>query len=83
MRRGRAILQHGSIILAPNPDLFKQVFGAKLYSPKLLETFSISQILTALTKATQQCFKVRLVREPLSQEEWQEICLLSNSLFGV
>ena len=68
--------------LAANPDLFRQVFGATLYSTKLLETFSISQILTALTKATQECFKVELVTEPLSQEEWQEICLLSNSLFG-
>ncbi|NJL37972.1 MAG: lipoate--protein ligase family protein [Leptolyngbyaceae cyanobacterium SM1_4_3] len=67
-----AILQHGSMRLNPDPDLFKQVFGVELEAIAL-PFYSKETIIEALTTAAQRCFNLHLTPQPLSETEWQEI----------
>jgi len=83
LRRGSAILQHGSIRLAPDPDLFAQVFGAAAVDG--LPTALLSQlgcnnltdaqvrVVEALTIAAADWFQIECVVQPLSEAEWQAI----------
>ena len=77
LRRGKAILQHGSIRLEPDVQLFTQVFGEAMPPINLPLTQrgnSLIQIVVdALTKATADCFNVKLEKQSLSGEEWQAI----------
>lgn len=79
-RRGDAILQHGSMRLCPDPDLFKRVFdvpleplqlpwelGFSLDHTQLLP--AITSIVDALTIAACECFGIHLVIQPLSEQE--------------
>lgn len=72
LHRNGTTLQHGSIRLNPDPDLFKQVFGITL---EAIASFPYSKetIIEALTASAQQCFNIHLTPQPLSQKEWQEI----------
>ncbi|MBD1920541.1 lipoate--protein ligase family protein [Microcoleus sp. FACHB-831] len=82
LRRGNAILQHGSMRLQPDTQLFTQVFGEELLPVKL----PISQrgdalihtVVDALTSAAANCFGVELVMQPLSEDEWQAITVKSK-----
>jgi lipoate-protein ligase A len=83
LRRSSAILQHGSMRLAPDPDLFGQVFGAAAVDD--LPTGLLSQlggtsltaaqvcVTEALTIAAADWFQVKLVIKPLSEAEWHAI----------
>ncbi|UBF29182.1 lipoate--protein ligase family protein [Kovacikia minuta CCNUW1] len=77
LRRGNAILQHGSIQLQPDEDLFYQVFGVKPATPKL--PFSLPEkplletVMTVLTDAAIDSFGIDLKIQPLSKSEWDEI----------
>lgn len=78
LRRGSAILQHGSMRLEPDAALFSQVFGAEsLPLPKLplkLSGEALTQaVMEALTAAARTCFGVELVTQPLSEAEWQAV----------
>lgn len=73
--RGGAILQHGSMRLAPNRALFAEVFGegevvkgAAQHQPVL-----IPSIVDALMNAAERCFNIQLAIQPLSETEWQTI----------
>ncbi|MEZ2225526.1 lipoate--protein ligase family protein [Microcoleus sp.] len=77
LRRGDAILQHGSMRLQPDLDLFYQVFGEELITMKLplaqegndlMET-----VIEALKVAACRCFEIYLEVQPLSEREWLEI----------
>jgi lipoate-protein ligase A len=70
LRKGEAILQHGSILLSPDPVLFEQVFG-KLPPPP--ETRARQIIVEALTQAARNCFGIEFISQPLSTAEWEEI----------
>ncbi|MBD2346133.1 lipoate--protein ligase family protein [Anabaena subtropica] len=72
LRRGGVILQHGSMRLQPDAELFAQVFGAESFTPVQLN-LSVEQIMTALTTAASDCFEMQLELQPLSQFEWDEI----------
>jgi lipoate---protein ligase len=72
LRRGNAILQHGSIRLNPDPDLFQTVFGLPCHAT-LPTQFLIPTVIEALTIAASQCFGVQLMEQPLSVEEWGAI----------
>ncbi|MDJ0745881.1 MAG: biotin/lipoate A/B protein ligase family protein [Xenococcaceae cyanobacterium MO_167.B27] len=81
LRKRRAILQHGSMMLNPDAKLFEEVF--KQPSPSnILDLIprkcdrTIVTIIEALTKAAIDCFKISLIPQPLSHREWQDI--LSN-----
>jgi len=71
-RKGAAVLQHGSIQLAPDATLFEQVFGVKRSAFTLppLTHLSLDAMIQALTTAATACFGVSLQVQPLSQAEW-------------
>lgn len=77
LRRGTAILQHGSMQLQPDRNLFYQVFGVTIDPPVILghltEAQRQQQIIEALCQAAIECFGIELVSEPLSPLEWQAI----------
>ncbi len=80
LRRGNAILQHGSMRLCPDPDLFQQVFNASLDPLQLPWELDcsldhtrllpvITSIVDALTTAASECFGIQLMIQPLSAQE--------------
>ncbi|NJL22041.1 MAG: lipoate--protein ligase family protein [Leptolyngbyaceae cyanobacterium SM1_3_5] len=72
VRRGTAILQHGSIRLNPDRALFQQVFGMDEVIADLPK-IPRSDIIAALETAASSCFQMTLQPEPLTEEEWQQI----------
>lgn len=86
-RRSGAILQHGSIRLEPNAELFTQVFGAASFSPIHLPLTQqgaalIQKVIDALVAAAADCFGVQLVEQPLCKSEWQGIVTQLNLSTG-
>ena len=78
LRRGKAILQHGSIRLEPNAELFKQVFGVEAFTPVQLPQAQrgedlIHTVIDALVVAACDRFGVEFVVQPLSDDEWEAI----------
>ena len=77
LRKRKAILQHGSMMLNPNAKLFEQVFPqtslAYLWDLMPQSNHAIVTIIEALTKAARDCFKISLITQPLSHREWQDI----------
>ncbi len=78
LRRGSAILQHGSMRLTTDPLLYQQVFGEELDRLVLPAALSASpidqvtaQIIEVLQAVLQQQWNIQLVRQPLSAAEWQ------------
>jgi lipoate---protein ligase len=78
LRRGSAILQHGSIRLNPDPALFFQVFEQPIETIFAQEIPS-QTIINALITSAQQCFGVQLINQPLSNQEWHEVNALALS----
>ncbi|MEG4803380.1 biotin/lipoate A/B protein ligase family protein [Microcoleus sp. ARI1-B5] len=82
LRRGDAILQHGSMRLQPNVGLFSQVFGEELIPVKLPLSEGgddlIATVIDALSAAACRCFDIDLEVRPLSEEEWEEIWELTR-----
>ncbi len=78
LRRDRAILQHGAMRLNPDVGLFEQVFHEKI-TPINLSVFSIDRIIAELCLAAIGCFGIKLVKEELTNEEWEEILLLMKN----
>ena len=69
-----AILQHGSMRLNPDLDLFELVFGESISSPPApILQLTVLQIIDILTKAAQDCFQVKFEIQPLSDREWAQI----------
>jgi lipoate---protein ligase len=60
LRRGRGILQHGSILLNPDRSLMKQLFGTvdPVIGLNEIQPVSIEAICEALTAALEECFEV-------------------------
>ncbi len=74
LRRAGAILQHGSIRLNQDAELFSQIFGAESWTKaQLPENLSVEKIITTLIAAASDCFEMELVVQPLSQSEWQDL----------
>lgn len=73
LRRGDAILQHGSMRLKPDRELFKQVFGEELFDIGIGEDLTIERIIAVLIDAASYCFKVDFKEKALSDDEWEEI----------
>ncbi len=84
LRRGDAILQHGSICLQPDAELFAMVFGETMSPVNFAvlkanfpytqgEDALIETVVAALTDAAADCFGVNLVHQPLSDTEWEGI----------
>ncbi|MEH1934993.1 MAG: biotin/lipoate A/B protein ligase family protein [Nostoc sp.] len=74
LRRGGVILQHGSIRLRSDAELFYQVFGAESFTNvQLPQNLSIETIIAALITAASDCFDMQIEVKPLSQSEWEAI----------
>lgn len=81
LRRGSYLLQHGSMGLDPNSELWQQVFQSPGPPPNQAQAalhngLTRSQIIASLTQAAQDCFEVQLISQPLTQQEWGEIYAL-------
>lgn len=86
LRRGKTVLQHGSMILQTDQKLYQQVFATQL-EQNLLENNSsqkdwsighqdsnpTGKIIKSLSQAAIAIFKIDLVEQPLSTKEWQDI----------
>jgi lipoate---protein ligase len=73
LKRGQVILQHGSMRLAADRELFKQVFGQEVFQPIKLPPIEPIAVMEALTTAASNCFNIQLEVEPLSPMEWEAI----------
>jgi lipoate---protein ligase len=69
-----AILQHGSMRLNPDLELFEKVFGESISLPRMsISQLTIPQIIDALTKAAESHYQIKLDPQPLSHHEWSQI----------
>ena len=77
LRRGSALLQHGSMRLNPDPDLFQQVFGeareAIAPSWNCSRETLIQDVCLGLMASAESWFGIQLSLCPLSDQEWQAI----------
>ncbi|MEO1672107.1 MAG: biotin/lipoate A/B protein ligase family protein [Cyanobacteria bacterium J06631_2] len=91
LRRRKTVLQHGSMILYTEPQIYQQVFATELkqnLSEALLKqkdrstTYAqddlTAKIIKSLVQAAIAIFKIDLVEQPLSTTEWQDIANLKN-----
>ena len=77
LRQGNAVLQHGSMVLEPDAELYRAVFGDRVALPHL----NLSNIgadlqhaaIAALKAAARSHFSIDWVEEPLSDREMSEI----------
>jgi lipoate-protein ligase A len=78
LRRGKAILQHGSMMLSTDRALFEKVF-AQPAPGNLQQLFvhkdnnPIATLVEALSEAARTCFEIKLQERSLSDAEWQDI----------
>ncbi|MFQ4140999.1 biotin/lipoate A/B protein ligase family protein [Chlorogloeopsis sp. ULAP02] len=76
LRRGGAILQHGSMQLQPDASLFAEVFGTETFtSVQISQNLSIEKIIATLIAAVSDSFGIDLSVQPLSQQEWEAILM--------
>ncbi len=71
---GSTVLQHGSMPIHPDPQLWSKVFSSAGGFPVLsLSHLSLSTLVNILTESACLTFNIELKEEPLCQAEWQEI----------
>lgn len=79
--RSDAILQHGSMRLNPDLELFELVFGESIsLPPKSILQLNNRTIVDALIDAARTNFWVKFEIEPLSDREWSQIQSESQAL---
>jgi lipoate---protein ligase len=72
--RDGALLQHGSMRLQPNLDLFKTVFGVTTAAPPAeVQAHSIAKVTAAITAAAAEVLNINWQVQPLSGAELTEI----------
>jgi lipoate---protein ligase len=72
--RDGALLQHGSMRLQPNLDLFKTVFGVTTAAPPAkIQAHTIDEITAAITNAAAEVLNINWQVQPLSGAELTEI----------
>jgi lipoate---protein ligase len=79
LRKGSVILQHGSIRLNQDKNLFTEIFGVDTQDVNLgnlgeLGEDSIPVVIDALVTAARKCFGIEIEERSLSDGEWEE-CL--------
>ncbi|MEM7555436.1 MAG: biotin/lipoate A/B protein ligase family protein [Cyanobacteria bacterium P01_A01_bin.84] len=74
LRKDRAILQHGSMRLNPDAELFQKVFGEELFDSVIsVKNLNIEKIIKVLVEAASGCFDIKFNLQPLNDIEWEEI----------
>lgn len=83
--RDGCVLQHGSIRLWTDPDLYHQVFGSKLLPMELPPTLTQltpealqTKLIDALKSAAQACFSSPLEPQPLTSRELKSLVELTE-----
>ncbi|MBE9137285.1 lipoate--protein ligase family protein [Nodosilinea sp. LEGE 07088] len=78
LRRGPYLLQHGSMGLSPDADLWQQVF--QTVAPPLTQAQTLvraglttASVVDALIQAAARCLGCQFLVQPLTQQEWQAI----------
>lgn len=77
--QGEAVLQHGSMRLAPDPALLQAVFGRADALPELppgQDLEAEAWIIPTLVEAAQDCFGMRLEPRSLSPQDWASVTTL-------
>ncbi|HEY9808986.1 MAG TPA: biotin/lipoate A/B protein ligase family protein [Halomicronema sp.] len=77
LRRDGAILQHGSMRLKPDLELFNQVFGEG-EKINIIDNLNLLEVIEFLQKSAEECFNIELVAEELNDQEWKEINTLMD-----
>jgi lipoate---protein ligase len=81
LKRGEAILQHGSMRLFPDQMLFKQVFDEQINILDLVTDKNrdemILEIIDSLVNAAKICFNMEIIVQPLSPDEINDIAFSS------
>ncbi len=72
-KKGKYILQHGSMILNPDPDLYQQVFRCSPPQPNIDRNLSLETIVGALTETASEVFNCQFINQPLSAKELEQI----------
>lgn len=90
LRRRKTVLQHGSMILDTDSEIYRQVFATDLEQnlSNLLNHKDRStaydhddrtaKIINSLLTAASTIFKIDLVEQPFSTAEWQDIANMKN-----
>ncbi|MEL7419695.1 MAG: biotin/lipoate A/B protein ligase family protein [Cyanobacteria bacterium J06555_3] len=91
LRRRQTVLQHGSMILNTEEQIYQQVFATELKqnlreailkqkdrSTTYAQDDLTARIINSLVQAAIAIFKIDLVEQPLSTSEWQDIANLKN-----
>ena len=82
LRRGKAILQHGSMYLSLYTELFEQVFNETIQPVKIPLEESGEELINIVEEKLQDTainyFEIELVNQPLTTAEWQEIKLITE-----
>ncbi|MBD2232290.1 lipoate--protein ligase family protein [Phormidium tenue FACHB-1052] len=83
LRRGSCLLQHGSMGLMTDDELWQQVFQtpappANQAQLAVRQGLTISKIIESLTQAAENCFDCQLIAQPLAEREWVAIAALAK-----
>ncbi|MGV0024755.1 lipoate--protein ligase family protein [Phormidesmis priestleyi] len=73
LRKDHAILQHGSMRLEPDIELYNRVFGASRLPQLPPAKALIPTVTEALIQAARTCFEIDFDVRSLTQSEWQTI----------
>ncbi len=74
LRKGGAVIQHGSMQLNLDADLFTKVFNQELFnSVEFTQSINQETIINALIAAACDCFSMKIEVIPLSENEWDQI----------
>ncbi|MBE9222104.1 lipoate--protein ligase family protein [Cyanobacterium stanieri LEGE 03274] len=73
LKKGKFTLQHGSMLLEPQSELFEQVFHCLPPKQILSQIPSLNHIINTLLRAAEECFECEFIHQPLSAEEWRLI----------
>ena len=78
--RDGCILQHGSMRLTPDPELFEEVFGTIIVPPPQLNLQS-AVVATILAEAAQEAFGISLETAALSSTEIKQATVFAQSKY--
>jgi lipoate---protein ligase len=73
LRKDNVILQHGSMRLQPDTELFSQVFGEDLLTTEVFKNLNFETIIDVLIAAARDCFQIEFEIKPLTEDEWKMI----------
>ncbi len=78
LRQGKTILQHGSMRISPNLELFQRVFPQDLDIQNYQESCpnidrNLHTIIEKLIVAASECLDMQLQIQPFTPQEWQDI----------